>query len=55
MSMQESGTCKGWKRIESIDALTCDECEEENGTEHSFEEPFDSHPNCRGCRAPIVK
>ncbi len=54
-SMEKSGVCKGWIRIESVDALTCDECLEANGSKHSFEEQFDTHPNCRGASAPWVE
>lgn len=54
MSMKQSGVCKGWIRIESVDASTCSECEEANGTKHGFDEEFDSHPNCRGAVAPLV-
>jgi SPP1 gp7 family putative phage head morphogenesis protein len=54
VSMVESNVCKGWVRIETIDASTCDECEAENGKEYSFDDEFDSHPNCRGCNAPLV-
>jgi len=54
-SMKQSGVCKGWVRIESIDALTCGECEDANGSKHGFDEPFDTHPNCRGASAPWIE
>jgi SPP1 gp7 family putative phage head morphogenesis protein len=52
ISMKESGVCKGWIRIESIDESTCDECIEGNGKKYSLDESFDSHPNCRGALLP---
>lgn len=52
MQMKESGVCKGWIRIEQPDA--CSECAEVNGKHYSFDESFDSHPNCRGASIPDI-
>jgi len=50
--MEQSGVVKGWIRIEESDA--CDDCLAENGKHYSFDDSFDSHPNCRGaCIADI--
>ena len=55
LSIKESGVCKGWIRIETLDDLTCDECEEANGKEYGFDEnTIDFHPNCRGAVCPNV-
>jgi hypothetical protein len=43
--MKESGVCKGWIRIEQSDC--CSDCDSENGKHYSFDESFDTHPNCR--------
>lgn len=51
--MKDSGVVKGWTRIEQDDAPD-DFCQEQNGTNHSFDEPFDSHPNCRGTSIPWI-
>jgi SPP1 gp7 family putative phage head morphogenesis protein len=52
MQMKESGVVKGWERIEQDDA--CEDCQEENGKQYALDEPFDTHPNCRGAMLPIV-
>lgn len=52
MQMEESGVCKGWIRLEMTDA--CEDCQDENGTHHSFDESFESHPNCRGSAQPDI-
>jgi hypothetical protein len=44
--MKSSRVCKGWIRVEQPDC--CDECQEVNGKKYSFNESFDTHPNCRG-------
>lgn len=53
LQMKESGVCKGWERIEEDDA--CDECKEANGKIFSLDEPFDTHPNCRGAMLPVAE
>lgn len=43
--MKASGVLKGWIRLERHDA--CDECAELDGKKYSFEDDFETHPNCR--------
>ena len=50
--MKESRVCKGWERIEQDDA--CEDCKLENGKVYSFEQEFDTHPNCRGGTLPVI-
>lgn len=51
--MQQSGVVKGWIRVEQDDAP--DElCQEMNGKHFKFDEPFDTHPNCRGATVPDI-
>lgn len=53
MQMKESGVVKAWQRWEADDAP--DEfCQEMNGKIFQLDEPFDTHPNCRGSVIPLV-
>jgi SPP1 gp7 family putative phage head morphogenesis protein len=52
MQMEDSGVCKGWIRIEQSDC--CPECEPLNGQHFSFDDDFDTHPNCRGATIPDI-
>jgi SPP1 gp7 family putative phage head morphogenesis protein len=51
-AMKESKVVKGWKRFENIDC--CVFCAEVNGRIYSFDEVFETHPNCRGSAIPYV-
>jgi hypothetical protein len=50
--MEKSGVCKGYIRIEQLDA--CDDCQGINGQEYDFDENVDTHPNCRGANIPNI-
>ena len=49
---KESGVCNGWQRIEQSDC--CDECADVKDKIYGLDEPFESHPNCRGAAIPVV-
>jgi SPP1 gp7 family putative phage head morphogenesis protein len=53
MQYKESGVVDAWQRIEQSDAPD-EECQNANGQIYQLDEPFDSHPNCRGASIPVI-
>ena len=48
-----SDVCTGWVWMASPGA--CDICADEDGGEHTLDESFSSHPNCRCSPAPLTR
>lgn len=51
-TFKQSNLCEGWERVEAEDC--CDECAIENHSKHDLDEPFDTHPRCRGAAIPVL-
>jgi SPP1 gp7 family putative phage head morphogenesis protein len=52
LQMKKSGVVSGWERSERNDA--CEKCKELDGKVFKLDEPFETHPNCRGAMLPVI-